>query len=340
MVSSRLRGRTLDDVPRFDSGGGTRPGQLPPLLAGPFLSLKSETPAATGAKQNKEYESMLNTTVTDFVTSGQKLAQVFRVTPDDADELLKLNTHNRTVRPQAVAALIAMIRAGDFVFNGEPIQFSKSGVLQNGQHRLMAISQSGLAVELLIVTGLPDSAQETMDSGRKRTAGDALKLHGYQNTNNLAALAGAMVAFEKSGNIELAVQKNAFVTTPEILRYVAENQWIVDDLQHISQVAKRIRFSAITIGLAWHTFKSISDSDAEAFWQRLISPAGHEDGSPILALREWAFRQNDNHQSRAWRRVELAVLIKSWNKYRIGEPILHLHWRPGGANPEKFPVAV
>ena len=84
--------------------------------------------------------------------------QIERITPVMADEYLKLNTRNRRISKATVAFLVNEIRCGNWAFNGMPIIFADSGVLLDGQHRLLAISQTGSSKRFSVVRGVNDSA--------------------------------------------------------------------------------------------------------------------------------------------------------------------------------------
>lgn len=128
-------------------------------------------------------------------------AQVEAITPDMAEAWLKANTRNRRLRQEVVNAYAADMAAGRWQFTGETVKFDRGGNLSDGQHRLAAIAQSGATVPMLVIRGLDPDAQHVMDTGAKRTAGDALALDGVKNTTTVAA--GARLALLwSSGRLE------------------------------------------------------------------------------------------------------------------------------------------
>lgn len=90
------------------------------------------------------------------------------ITPEMAEEFLKRNTRNRLVNHGRVASLSDAIRRGEWVYDGTPISFDTDGVLCNGQHRLMAIVDSGRPVESDVVYGLSPEARFVQDTGLSR----------------------------------------------------------------------------------------------------------------------------------------------------------------------------
>ncbi|HMC01373.1 MAG TPA: hypothetical protein VKN14_10100, partial [Flavobacteriaceae bacterium] len=59
-------------------------------------------------------------------------ANVIKITPKKAEELLEKNTGNRIVSPHRVAQYAQNMVDGDWEENGEAIIFDKKGVLKNG----------------------------------------------------------------------------------------------------------------------------------------------------------------------------------------------------------------
>jgi len=112
--------------------------------------------------------------------------QIEHITPIMADEYLKLNTRNRKVSKASVAFLVNEIIKGNWEFNGIPIIFGDSGLLLDGQHRLLAISQTGTSKKFSVVRGVKDSAFKTIDSGRARTGADALSVESVPNATTIA----------------------------------------------------------------------------------------------------------------------------------------------------------
>lgn len=72
-----------------------------------------------------------------------KTAKFELVTPKMAAEWLKLNTANRKLRRWWASAIASAIKRGEYVCTHQGVAFSASGVLLDGQHRLVAIVVQG-----------------------------------------------------------------------------------------------------------------------------------------------------------------------------------------------------
>lgn len=119
---------------------------------------------------------------------GEKItAKVETITPEIAKTMLGENVNNRRISRDNVNLFAREIRNGEWRFNGEAIKFGKDGRLLDGQHRLLAVIAADKPLTTLVIRGLEDETQQTMDSGKTRTLGDVLTLRGEKKSTQLAA---------------------------------------------------------------------------------------------------------------------------------------------------------
>lgn len=106
-----------------------------------------------------------------------KAAHIVIATKALVDALLVINTRNRAVKTTQLSRLKQDIERGKFELTNQGIGVSITGVLNDGQHRLMALRDCGYPpVELLIVTGLSDESQALIDQQAKRSQADVVSL--------------------------------------------------------------------------------------------------------------------------------------------------------------------
>ena len=103
--------------------------------------------------------------------------QVMTITPSAAKAFLECNTDNRNKRGWWVNGLANMIKRGEWIPTHQGIAFAKSGKLIDGQHRLEAIVEANIPVEMLVVTDVRDDAYKVLDNGIKRTMADLTGMH-------------------------------------------------------------------------------------------------------------------------------------------------------------------
>ena len=98
--------------------------------------------------------------------------QVQLVTPEMAKEYLAKNTDNRNKRGWWVSGLASQIKRGEWIPTHQGVGITKSGKLIDGQHRLEAIIEANIPVEMMVTTGVRDDAYKVLDNGIKRTLSD------------------------------------------------------------------------------------------------------------------------------------------------------------------------
>lgn len=91
-----------------------------------------------------------------LVAALGKLAPAFvtheLITPEKAREFMRLSKNRRAVHPHNVAEFAAIMQAGKWEDTGtQPVVFDKHGSLINGQHRMLAIIRSGVAIKLHVI---------------------------------------------------------------------------------------------------------------------------------------------------------------------------------------------
>jgi hypothetical protein len=122
------------------------------------------------------------------------------VTPKKAAEWLAANTRNRSPSPAHVSTLERVMERGEWVLNGDAIRFGADGILQDGQHRLMACVNTGVGFWTLVVFGLSPAAFDTIDGNLKtRKVSDVLSRHDLPNYCTLSPCVKHVWAFGKYG---------------------------------------------------------------------------------------------------------------------------------------------
>lgn len=99
------------------------------------------------------------------------------VTPDKANEWLRLNRHNRQIRKSKVQHYADIMLKGDWKDeHPDPIIFDTNGVLINGQHRLLAIIQSQKTQRMRVLRGVSPDMAHVIDKGVVRDTADSVQI--------------------------------------------------------------------------------------------------------------------------------------------------------------------
>jgi len=281
---------------------------------------------------------MTNNTVQGTLPDGPDY-QLVDITPELATEWLRSNTHNRNLRQRVVGSYATDMAAGAWVEDGQSIKFSTDGVLLDGQHRLAAIAKAGVTIRMLVVRGLPDSTQDTMDTGAKRTMADVLKLRGEAN---YVALASALLRVHQWQNgarrsIGRGNSPDVRPTHRQLLQLLQDQP----EIRRSAEIGVRVRNalpmpSGCTALCHW-LFSRIDQGDTAFFFARLIDGAGLQTDDAVYALRRSAELNAKDKARSTSEPYTIALIIKAWNAYREGRPVRLLQFKSGGANPEQYP---
>lgn len=258
------------------------------------------------------------------------------VTPELAHEWLGYNTHNRRLRARVVNAYAADIANGDWRWNGESIKFAVDGTLLDGQHRLAAVIEADRDVQMLVIRGLPNETQETMDGGAKRKFSDVLNLRGEPQYTRLSAIIRLVHLWEagirRPGG-------NYAPTNAQLFHTLEKYPNLREMAVAADHVGRGCGLPPSIIGLCWWMFAQLDTEDADFFFNRLGDGQSLAKGDPIYELRRTVESLKSVRGERSQGYMS-AITIKAWNAYRRGEKISILRYRPGGANPERFPEPI
>jgi hypothetical protein len=256
------------------------------------------------------------------------------ISPEMAAAYLALNTHNRPLVDNRVEAISNDIVEGNWVLNGESIKFSVTDKLLDGQHRLAAVVKSGKAVESVVIRGLDEAAQDTVDTGAKRSLGNVLAIKGETYVNTLAAAIRLSFYLTKYG--EPKTGPLTYPTVTELLHYFAANGDLRDSAPIASQAAhSSLRLPSGTVCALHCHMKRIDAARTDMFWDQLLMNDAPKN-SAIHALRE-SLTRDLSRPHRMSTNHKTALIIKAWNAWLEGRKMDYILWRATGAGAENFP---
>lgn len=255
--------------------------------------------------------------------------------PQTAQEILSGNVHNRHVRGTRVKAYARAMIQHEWALNGETIKISESGKVLDGQHRLLAVVESGVPLETVVIRGLRDEAQETIDIGDKRSLSDALMLRGEKNANVLAA---ALVTSFRMEN-DVMKRTDLWPTNRNLLDYLESNGEIRDSLHLAGRASHNpLRFPPSQAVALHYLMEKVSDTEtASDFWNSLFDGINLVEGDAVIVLRNFLIRDLAQFR-RSSVNIRIAITVKAWNARREGRSVTQLRWSGSGPSGEKFPV--
>jgi hypothetical protein len=260
------------------------------------------------------------------------------IDPATAELWLRRNTHNRNIRPKHVQALAHAMASGQWALNGESIIFDPNGVLVDGQHRLLAVVESGATIQSVVVRNVDMSTQITVDVGARRAFQDVLKWMGETDATNLAAAVRSLHRFKYGDGYSTTSNSDRF-TYADLLNTLDQFPGIRQSVDVSRRLRKALPVPAGPMAGLHYLLWELSPLDANAFYDRMADGVELTASDPIYMLRR-AFLNDAKSNAKFTVRHRLALTIKAWNLWISGEQVKVLVWRSGGVTRERFPVPV
>jgi len=268
------------------------------------------------------------------------LARLWIVTPDMAEAMLERNRddewHNRPDSEKGVLRYTRAMQRG-WKLTGEPIIFSKSGRLLNGQHRLMACIKSGAPFETIVVFGIDDDAFRFMDIGVSRSAGHIFAIEDVPNYNFAASIARLLFGYLASSTWE---GRAPDVENDTLLNFYYQHQRIQDSVTFARKLNSERLMALRWAGFCHYVCAAKSRAEADKFFEQIATGVGFTSkNSPAYKLRAKLLANSRSSSERLSENTVGAYTIKAWNAHRRGESLRSFVWRTAQMPNEPFPRA-
>ena len=270
-------------------------------------------------------------------------AEFVAINPAKAQAFLDATTtKNRAVNKNAVETYIAVMKAGKWQANGEPIIIDDNGNVIDGQHRLHAIIRSNSTHDMLVVRGVDPSAFKTIDSGRKRRHYDLLSIANVSDPSMTSAAVAGIYSFEKTGTLSTQKSPAFSYLTHRGADYdpVAEAISRMPLLNESVRVGRKWRKrvpSKVTPSLVstmHYVFSKKSEDDANRFFDNIIEMNFGGDDDPVKRIHRSCTDKERSVIVSANCRYAGAIFIKAWNHYRRGSTCGALGFKDNEAFPK------
>lgn len=263
------------------------------------------------------------------------------LTPEDAKELLVLNTNNRKVSKAKVDEYAKKMLLGKWMENnGDTIRISVRKVILDAQHRLHALAKlegEDVKIAFNFLTGLEDDTFSTIDTGKKRNASDVLSIAGFsvKVCKTFASSARAIMSYQlMADNLEAEkhfrmdakskkfVRKTPVFQNQDILEYVQENVTLFEDGYNIIVKNKDSFPSSLSVSqlLFMYIMLTKKGKDGNLFAVQLITGINTLAGSPVDILRE-ELSKNDaldkTDKNRLTKNESGTLAIIAWNHFAL-----------------------
>jgi hypothetical protein len=280
-------------------------------------------PSGNWADVQRNWEMNVVNSVAAKLFGNNPTAAVTVITPEVARVWLTRNIGNRPVAPSQVQRLEDAIRAGKWRMTGDPIRFSKTGKLIDGQHRLHAIVNAGEAVSCLVLRDLDDDIFDVIDSGRTRSKSDLMYIsHGVPVETAKILSAASLIAYAYENELYALKPR---VEGGELAKWVSERPFLVDCASFAQRLPRRAAPLPRSIAAAFLFFAgSIDYATAVRFVERLMVGSVEGANDNLLHLRNAIVGAKLNRRPMQTSEI-FGRLVKIWNAERRGKPIQYFN---------------
>lgn len=259
---------------------------------------------------------------------------VITVTPETAKKMLYKNAVNRPLKEMTVDIYTRQMMAGLWrEETGEAIKLATDGSLLDGQHRLYAVVNANVVLKFLLVEGLDKEIFKVLDTGTKRTAGDALYTAGYSNAVRLAAAIRKYYMLKIHQTHHSKAPSNSEIVDIYVQRQKFWNS--VDDMAEQWYRKQRLLNTSELVGF-YAYFYDINEDMAFEFMEKLATGDNLTSDNPISLLRNKLILSKSAPKMRLNANTRAAFIIKVWNHFRNGTTVKNLIF---DSRKEKFPIA-
>jgi hypothetical protein len=258
-------------------------------------------------------------------------SRVQTVTPKKAAEYLERNTANRPLSAKTVREFAQAMRRGDWQVTHQGIAFDTTGALVDGQHRLAAIIEADVPVDVTVFTEVPEGAFDVLDTGKRRNAADVLAIEGEKSAVMLAAMVRTVWLYQNRPELNWS-GGDAGVTNHQIVQTLEAHPKLRDFSgvgEHVAAATGMIKSAA---GAASYLVTQASRRDLSPWFDGIIEGAGLVKGDPRLLFRRVMFAHTRKQAGQVMRRREtrehVTLYLKAFNAWATDIPLTQLKYTP------------
>ncbi len=267
------------------------------------------------------------------------VSQVQLMDPQMAAEILRYNEGNRKLDRSTVELYAGAMKRGEWKLSHQGVAIDDRGNLLDGQHRLAAVVRSGVSVPMLVVRGVDRDSFSVVDTGKRRSASDSLKIIGAADVLNLAASLRYLCLYDTLPGDVAWTGPKARLTNDQVLELHEQHPGMLDCVRRARPVAGAIGIITSACAAAIYvTRRAASDMDQSEWFAGVISGANLDEEDPRLRFRNFFINgRAQGGRRRMDAREHVAIYIKAWNDWVKGEKRQYLSFRKGESMPK--PVA-
>lgn len=244
------------------------------------------------------------------------------ITPSRAKEYLEANTQNRRVKnPVVYRYADDMVNGRWKLDTGETIKISETGIILDGQHRLLAVVKANTSIMFHLAKGLPNNVFDVIDTGSNRNASDIFKIKGVKNENKLPSIISMYNSLKNPDRIRDSHLHHKSTNAMLLEQYYKnEPYWqSVATKSHALYLSFAKILTPSMIGGFYAYFNDLNSLMAENFMEQICTGSGIENET-VLLLRNRLIQDKTSLRKISLSH-KIALIIKTWNFFIKGDTV-------------------
>jgi len=255
------------------------------------------------------------------------------LTPELAEQWLGHNVGNRNLRRQKVQQYAQDMVSGNWRTSGQAIQFDWDGRLIDGQHRCEAVIESGVTVQTLVVRGLDPRSREVIDTGAKRTGGDALRFAGFTQDPTVLAAVARIADARDNGYLKTAMATSIpTLSNSDIIAWAELNPDVSSAVLLARRTGKSINIQPSVWAYCLYELEKVGAHSAVEFAESIADMRLDGRGDPRRVLLEIFHRAATGQRRKPGVAESIYIVFRAWNAWATGQTLNQIV--PGKSNTE------
>ncbi len=267
--------------------------------------------------------------------------RIDELTPAQAAVLYKDHQgHNRDFSLPKANYYAGAMKRGEWKLIHQGLAFYRDGKIADGQHRSAAVAISGMTQKFVMFPNFGDGDVDAIDVGKTRSAGDAVKLLGFEDGGIKAAVSKVVMGYE---NEVQTGQKSPPPTVIEVEKFVEANDEIIGEAVRMArQVTDKCAEPCLSLNKCAAGYLLLRRGGysailADAFISAVQVGVADREGAPAAILSK-KFLKSKHSERRVYRinqRESLAMICKGASLHVMGKTVTEsaVKW-----NPKKEPL--
>jgi hypothetical protein len=258
--------------------------------------------------------------------------EVITLTPVEARRLLQRNTKNRKFNETTVKNYVKEMQAGRWKENGESIIIDSSGIVKDGQHRLMACIESNYSFNVVMVTDVNSDVMHTIDIGKNRTFKDVLELNNFKYASLMASTVTRIIKYNKNKKTIYNLDRNTsstnnYISNSFALDYASKNEDnLVKLCRNIDRIYSKTKKIISKTDLCFYLYLTgrYNYNDTHLDFISHITGISYERGTPTAYVFDTLY--NSKQKKAPLNAIyKINLVIRAWDLFQSGNaPVRYL----------------